>query len=95
VASKRLATLVHEGAHLYQHYGLDWNVAARGFFDRSYKYTLDPTKSFKDYRVEQQGAIAEDYASMLLGVGSTSRDEDDDGARYFMRDLAPLFPVGP
>lgn len=59
--SKR-AWFVHESAHLYQHYGLKWNVYVRGAVDREYTYTLDPAKTkLSDYGLEQMGDIAQDY----------------------------------
>ncbi|HEX6241632.1 MAG TPA: hypothetical protein VFZ61_12080 [Polyangiales bacterium] len=55
------AWFVHEGAHLYQHYGLKWNVILRGAIDRRYTYRLKPGKRFHEYGLEQMGSIAADY----------------------------------
>ena len=80
------AWFVHEGAHLYQHYGLKWNVTVRGAFDRDYNYTLDPKKaSLSDYGLEEMGDIASDYYTLVQG-GSISRP-------YKLVDYAKLLPL--
>lgn len=61
------AWFVHEGAHLYQFYALKWNVKLRGIGDRKYKYMLVPNKKFSEYRLEQQGDIAQDYYILRSG----------------------------
>ncbi len=66
------AWFIHEGAHLYQYYCLNWSVKLRGIFDRRYNYKLDPKKKFKDYGLEEQGDIAEDYYILMQG-GRISR----------------------
>jgi hypothetical protein len=66
------AWFIHEGAHLYQYYYLHWSVKLRGIFDRRYNYTLVPAKKFKDYGLEEQGDIAEDYYILKQG-GKISR----------------------
>jgi len=58
---------IHEGVHLYQYYCWHWSVKLRGIFDRRYNCTLDPTKKFKDYGLEEQGDIAEDYYILKQG----------------------------
>jgi hypothetical protein len=77
---------VHEGAHLYQHYGLKWNVTMRGITDRNYDYTLDPKKTkLSDYGLEQMGDIAADYYRLKNG-GSISKP-------YKLADYASLLPI--
>jgi hypothetical protein len=58
------AWFVHEGAHLYQFYGLGWNVIVRGALSRRYSYTLRQGKPFKRYGLEQMGSIAADYYTL-------------------------------
>jgi len=79
------AWLVHEGAHLYQYYFLHWSVKLRGIVDRNYDYTLDPKKKFKDYGLEAQGDIAEDYYTLRQG-GSISKP-------YKLKDYATMLPL--
>ncbi len=80
------AWFIHEGAHLYQHYGLGWNLIARAPFDREYSYTLDPKKTqLKEYGLEQMGAIAQDYYTLKNG-GSISK-------AYKLADYAGLLPI--
>lgn len=67
------AWFVHESAHLYQYYFLHWSVKLRGIVDRNYDYTLDPKKK-KDYGLEAQGDIAEDYYILRQGGSSGSPD---------------------
>lgn len=77
---------VHEGAHLYQHYGLKWNVTVRGAFDRNYEYTLDPKKTrLSDYGLEEMGDIAQDYYTLKHG-GTISRS-------YKLADYGKLLPL--
>lgn len=66
------AWFVHEGAHLYQHYGLGWNVILRGIVQRRYRYTLKPGKPLRAYGLEQMGSIAADYYTLREGgsIGS-------------------------
>jgi hypothetical protein len=65
---RKQAWFVHEGAHLYQYYGLRWNVEAKGISDRNYKYVLDPEKTkLADYGLEQMGDIARDYYILKKG----------------------------
>lgn len=65
------AWFVHEGGHLYEHYGLGWNVIARGIWDRQYTYTLIPSKTkLSDYGLEQIGDIARDYYYLTLGYSN-------------------------
>ena len=61
------AWFVHEGAHLYQYYGLRWNVIARGIVQRRYRYRLTPGKPFHAYGLEQMGSIAADYYTLTQG----------------------------
>ena len=83
--SKR-AWFVHEGAHLYQHYGLGWNVYVRGATDRNYSYTLDATKTkLSDYGLEQMGDIAQDYYTLTQG-GAISLP-------YTLANYAALLPI--
>jgi hypothetical protein len=79
------AWLIHEGAHLYQYYYLHWSVKLRGIFDRRYNYTLNPTKKFKDYGLEEQGDIAEDYYILKQG-GRISRP-------YGVSNFAAILPL--
>jgi hypothetical protein len=77
---------VHEGAHLYQHYGLKWNVTLRGAFDRNYNYKLDPKKTkLSDYGLEEMGDIAGDYYTLKNG-GSIQRP-------YKLSDYSKLLPI--
>jgi hypothetical protein len=61
------AWFIHEGAHLYQYYFLNWSVKLRGIVDRNYNYTLVKTKKFKDYGLEEQGDIAADFYKLKQG----------------------------
>ena len=61
------AWFVHEGAHLYQHYTLKWNVMVRGAIDRRYSYRLTPGKRFHEYGLEQMGSMAADYYVLREG----------------------------
>ncbi len=80
------AWFVHEGAHLYQYYGLKWSVTMRGMVDRNYTYTLDPKKTkLSDYGLEQMGDIAADYYRLKTG-GSISKP-------YRLADYASLLPI--
>jgi hypothetical protein len=80
------AWFVHEGAHLYQHYGLGWNVYVRGATDRDYNYTLDPTKTkLSDYGLEQMGDIAQDFYTLRQG-GAIRRP-------YTLLNYAALLPI--
>lgn len=81
------AWFVHEGAHLYQYYGLKWSIKLRGIVDRRYDYTLDPMKQFQDYGLEEMGGIAQDYYTLREG-GSISRP-------YKLSDYAGLLPIAP
>ena len=83
----RRAWFVHEGAHLYQHYGLHWNVTLRGMVDRSYNYTLDPAKTrLRDYGLEEMGDIASDYYKLRSGGSISPRT-------YGLADYATLLPI--
>jgi hypothetical protein len=80
------AWFIHEGAHLYQHYALGWNLIVRGPFDRGYDYKLDPTKTkFSDYGLEQMGDIAQDYYTLKNG-GSISKS-------HTLAEYAALLPI--
>jgi hypothetical protein len=81
------AWFVHEGMHLYQYYGLHWNVEARGIFSRNYNYTLDPAKKKKltDYGLEEMGDIASDYYTLKQGGAITKH--------YSLPDYAALLPI--
>src|SRR5581483_11280174 len=62
--SKR-AWFVHEGAHLYQYYGLHWSVKLPGIYDRNYDYHLDPSKHrHAEYGLEEMGDIGSDYYTL-------------------------------
>jgi hypothetical protein len=65
VPLEKRAWFVHEGAHLYQHYHLRWNVIVRGAIDRRYGYKLVAGKKFDKYGLEQMGSIAADYFTLL------------------------------
>jgi hypothetical protein len=80
------AWFVHEGAHLYQYYGLGWNLIMRAPFDRGYDYTLDSKKTgLSEYGLEQMGDIAQDYFRLKNG-GSISK-------KYALSDYAALLPI--
>jgi hypothetical protein len=79
------AWFIHEGAHLYQYYFLNWSVRLRGIVDRNYNYKLDPQKKFKDYGLEEQGDIAEDYYTLKQG-GTISRP-------YKLSDYGKILPL--
>ena len=83
--SKR-AWFVHEGAHLYQHYGLKWNVMVRGTYDRDYSYRLDSSKkTLSEYGLEQMGDICSDYYA-LTQHAAISRP-------YTLADYATILPI--
>ena len=79
------AWFVHEGAHLYQYYHLKWSVKLRGIFDRNYDYTLSSLKKFKDYGLEQQGDIAEDFYKLKQGATISKP--------YKLSDYSKILPV--
>jgi hypothetical protein len=79
------AWFVHEGAHLYQFYGLGWNVIARGIVSRRYSYKLAPGKPFARYGLEQMGSIAADYYT-LTQHGSIK-------PAYALADFADILPL--
>jgi hypothetical protein len=79
------AWFVHEGAHLYQYYGLKWNVIARGIVSRRYSYRLTPGKKLHQYGLEQMGSIAADYYVLREG-GRIRRD-------YCLADFADVLPL--
>jgi hypothetical protein len=68
------AWFVHEGAHLYQFYGLKWNVIARGMFSRDYSYELVKGKKLQEYGLEQMGSIAADYY-VLVNHGTIKKKD--------------------
>lgn len=78
------ATFVHEGAHLYQWYGLHRTVWARGPFARNYDYDLVPGRKYEDYGLEQMGMIAQHY--YILREGGRVRG-------HTLADYAQLLPV--
>ena len=81
------AWFVHEGAHLYQYYGLHWSVIARGMVDRNYNYTLDPAKTrLRDYGLEEMGDIASDYYTLRVGGSISPRT-------YALANYAALLPI--
>jgi hypothetical protein len=80
------AWFVHEGAHLYQHYGLRWNVIVRGALSRRYSYRLTPGKPFHAYGLEQMGSIAADYYVLTQG------GHVDNGQT--LPDFAGVLPLG-
>ena len=77
---------IHEGAHLYQHYKLKWNVVARALVERNYDYVLDPAKTkFSDYGLEEMGDIAEDFYALRQGARIKRK--------YVLADYAKLLPL--
>ncbi|MGI4878665.1 MAG: hypothetical protein ACRYG4_14390 [Janthinobacterium lividum] len=80
------SVFVHEGAHLYQWYGLGRSVWLRGSFDRDYGYELVPGKRYEDYGLEQMGSIAQDYFTLRSGVRSAT-------LKYPLSAYAELLPV--
>lgn len=87
VSLSKRGTFIHEGAHLYQWYGLGQAVWLRGPFDRNYSYVLTPGKAYKDYGLEQMGMIAEHYF-LLMNGGRT-------GLPYALADYQKILPVQP
>ena len=86
VSLSKRGWFVHEGTHLYQHYGLNWNVTVRGVVSRNYNYTLDPAKKkLSDYKLEEMGDIASDYYTLKQG-GAISRP-------YVLSNYAGLLPI--
>jgi type VI secretion system secreted protein VgrG len=86
LALSKLGWFVHEGTHLYQHYGLKWNVTVRGAVSRNYNYTLVPAKKkLSDYKLEEMGDIASDYYKLKQG-GSILKP-------YSLSDYAGLLPI--
>lgn len=80
---------VHEGAHLFQHYGLGWTVWLRGPFDRNYGYRLEPGRPYRRYGLEQMAMIAQHW--FLLSHGAHPRDLPD--PTYTAAHYADLLPV--
>lgn len=81
------AWFVHEGTHLYQHYGLHWNVIFRGIFSRNYNYTLKSSKThLRDYGLEEMGDIARDYYTLKQGGSIAPR-------KYQLPDYSKLLPI--
>ncbi len=60
-------TFIHEMTHVWQVRVKGILLMFRGLVEREYAYTIEPGKRFLDYKVEQQGAIAEDYFRLLHG----------------------------
>ena len=85
VPLNKRAWFVHEAAHLYQFYGLGWNVIARGIIDRNYSYELVKGKKLKAYGLEQMGSIAADYY-VLLNHGTIKNT-------YSVTDFADALPL--
>lgn len=57
-----MALLLHEMTHVWQVQKGVWLKMRRLFWDRGdYDYDLDPSKKLQDYKVEEQGAIIQDY----------------------------------
>jgi hypothetical protein len=83
------ALFVHEGTHLYQWYGLNWNVWARGPFDRNYEYTLVQGKRYAEYGLEQMAMIAQHYYTLRSG-GTLRRPYN----KYVLSDYQHLLPLG-
>jgi hypothetical protein len=82
------AWFIHEGAHLYQYYGLKWSVIARGIVSRNYDYKLDPSKTkLSDYKLEEMGDIAADYYTLKNG-GTIKASR-----AYSLKDYAALLPI--
>jgi hypothetical protein len=80
------AWFVHEGAHLYQHYGLHWNVIARGIVSRNYNYTLVASKAYSAYGLEEMGDIASDFYTLRHHGSIAPRT-------YVLSDYATLLPT--
>jgi hypothetical protein len=83
------AVFVHEGTHLYQWYGLNWNVMARGPFQRNYSYQLVPGKRFSAYGLEQMGMIAQHYYILREG-GRLNAPYN----AYSLADYQQMLPIG-
>lgn len=86
VSLYKRSVFVHEGAHLYQWYGLGRTVWLRGPFDRDYDYELVPGKEYADYGLEQMGSIAQDYYTLRSGGRLAS-------IKYPLSAYASLLPV--
>ena len=82
---RQRALFVHEGAHLYQWYGLKRLVWLRGAVSRRYDYRLRAGKPYEAYGLEQMGSIAEDYYTLREG-GAIRRP-------YRLEDYQGLLPV--
>ena len=61
----------------------------RGIVDRNYDYTLDPSKKFQDYGLEEQGDVARDYYLVREGGSCTG------GRSYKLSDFATVLPFSP
>ena len=67
---------MHEMVHVWQYQDGMW-VKTKGLFSwaASYKYTLDPNKELKKYRMEQQAQIIADYFILKKYGVSSLRNE--------------------
>jgi hypothetical protein len=65
------AWLIHELVHVYQHQNGMW-VRVNGAFYRTYKYgsLVGVEKTLKDFRIEQQASIVEDYFRKINGLNT-------------------------
>jgi hypothetical protein len=92
VTLRRRALLVHEGTHLYQYYGLNWDVVARRVFttgfNSRYSYKLQHGKKLIEYGLEQMGMIAQHYYTLREG-GTLERPYD----QYAMSDYLNMLPL--
>ena len=89
VSLNKKSIFVHEGAHLFQWYGLGWIVWARGPSDRNYDYTLVPGKAYSDYGLEAMGMIAQHYYVLKHGGRPANLPDKD----HTVEDYAKLLPV--
>ncbi len=69
ISVSSMALLLHEMTHVWQVQKGVWLITRRLFWDfGDYDYVLDPSKRLQDYKVEEQGAIVEDYYRLKNGL---------------------------
>lgn len=59
-AKEKTGLFIHEATHVWQNQNAAWQLN-KLHICRKYDYTLKPTSQFRDFGVEQQASIIEDY----------------------------------
>ena len=70
--SRRAGLFIHETTHVWQNQNHNWRLD-KLHKCRVYDYTLKPTSTFRDFGVEQQAEIIEDYYKTWLHKDGAAR----------------------